>query len=107
MPARLRLLLRAVRVLVACLVLGLVAAPATAAPAVAAGDAIPWVAGASCAEASPRAPVARRRAARAPISAAPRSDPRAARHRVVRRSARARDVVVRHRVYLRNASLLR
>jgi hypothetical protein len=108
---RLRLLLRAVRVLVACLVLGVVAAPWTAAAARL--DTVVCVASPLRASSADSRRVAARSvvtrgSARAPagIVSALLRDPRPALRLVARTPAGARDVVVRRRVYLHHAALL-
>ena len=107
MPSRLRVVLRSIRMLVACLVLGLVASPA----ALARVDTIEWTAAprsAASVEAPGRsARPATRVAFVGGDDARPlQSDPHAARRQVVSRPARARDLVVRHRIYLHHAALL-
>jgi hypothetical protein len=103
MRPTLRQLLRLVRVVLACLVLGVVASPASARPACT--DAVAWVGSASVAAgAHDVAPASSAPAARvathAPLTAV--APPSA----VTSRPAGVRDVVVHRRVYLRHAALL-
>jgi hypothetical protein len=92
MPAR---FLRLIRLLLACAVLGVVAAPAR--PVLACRDAVVLVA-----EQAPRTDETRE-AEHEAARPAPALQPRIA----SRAPAGARAVVVQHRVYLKNASLLR
>jgi hypothetical protein len=105
MASRMRFLLRWARMLIACVVLGVVAAPTSIA---AAGvDAVACVAGPSRSvpreDAPKRTTRESRHASRRALVAA--SAP--GRSAVVRAPARARVTVVRTRLYLRHAALLR
>jgi len=98
MVPRLRRVLRLLRVLVACVALGVVASPAPARTGV---DAVAWVAsarGTTQAE-TPSVPHEAPRPPRAPAADAGCD-------RAPRSPAGARAVVVQHRVYLRHAALL-
>jgi hypothetical protein len=104
-PVRLRLVLACVRMLLACLVLGVVAPSASAAPCV---DEMGWQVDSvaprpSDAEAPSTSRVASRERGPGPVLHVART----ARRTVPRAPTRARERVAHRRVYLRHASLLR